>query len=570
MKNVILCGINARYTHSNLALQCLKYAAGNKSHILEFSINDSVSRIVGGIVRGRPDAVGFSCYIWNIEHVLKTASTVKKILPQCFVFLGGPEVSHNSAGIMQKHAFIDMIIKGQGETPFSQWMGSFENGHDIGTTPSACIRFGGQITETADAPPYDLSHRPFMYEDLGAYENRTIYYETSRGCPYCCAYCMSANVPMSYVPLDRVKEELAYFIQAGVRQVKLVDRSFNYPPGRAYEILQTIIALSEKYPQSHTNFHLEISACLLDGPTVALIKTARDGLIQLEIGIQSTNPDTLKAVGRAHDTQKLLDNTRKLCGLQNIHVHADLIAGLPCESYDTFKASFNDAYRLNADTLQLGFLKMLRGAPLYNMAGRYGIVYTEYAPYEVLSTHAISYQELSTLHLIAHVLDSLYNTGHCKKTLAYLLPAYESPFSFFEQFALCLDKCGYFIKPQKKQIIFEALYQFAAGSQNVDLESVREALIFDWLCLEKPRVWPKGLEVSHMETDKMQIRRFFKDKGNIQKYLPAYQSLSPAETEKRCFMCVFDFIFPGQTAMLFDYGKKPGDRKFYQIIEPLK
>ena len=355
MKNVLLCGLNARYSHSSLALRCLKAAANTKStiSIAEHSINEHIPDVIDSIVRRAPDATGFSCYIWNIEQTLKISSAVKRILPHCFIFLGGPEVSYDSAAIMRAHPFIDMIIRGPGEVPFSHLMACFDDEKTRITTPSACIRCGKDVLTTNDAPPFDLASLPFMYSDLSEYKNKVIYYETSRGCPYRCAYCMSACQPVSFLPIDRVKNELAYFLRANVRQVKLVDRTFNHPTNRAYEILSTLITLSEEYPKSTTGFHFEISANLLDEKTLRLLRRARPGLIQFEIGIQSTHPATLNAVNRHHDTQKLLARTHALCGLRTAHVHVDLIAGLPLETPETFAQSFNDAYAVGADALQL-------------------------------------------------------------------------------------------------------------------------------------------------------------------------------------------------------------------------
>ncbi|MGI5849567.1 MAG: DUF4080 domain-containing protein [Christensenellales bacterium] len=568
MKNVTLCGINARYSHSSLALLCLKHAAPTKKiTIVEFSINDRIAQIVECIIRTKPDAVGFSCYIWNIEYVLKVASTVKKILPQCLIILGGPEVSYDSRDIMKKYDFIDITIQGEGEIPFAYFIERFEANKSIGDMPSACIRKGCKIISNAAAPPFDLSRMPFMYADLDVYKNKVIYYETSRGCPFRCAYCMSANETMSFLPLERVKAELDYFMRANVRQVKLVDRTFNFPSGRFFELIRTLIDLSEKYPQSSTNFHLEISASLLEDRAIALLKEARKNLIQLEIGIQSTNPETLRAVSRSHDMQKLLLNTQMLCSMDNIHTHIDLIAGLPYESYDTFKKSFNDAYMLNPDTLQLGFLKMLKGSNIRKIAHQYDIVYSEYPPYEVLSTHLISYEELSMLHRIEHVLNMLYNHQYCRKTLALLIPAFYAPFDFFEAFTLYADKKGYFEQPQKARAVFDLLYEFALHAQAIDGECLKEALSFDWLCLEKSESWLQRIGASYADNDKIIIRRFYRNKKAIQKYLPAYMHLLPKETEKRCLIYVFKYLFNTHTPVLFDFGKKRDDPDFVQKID---
>lgn len=529
------------------------------------SINDKVSQIIDTVVSNAPDVVGFSCYIWNIEHVLKAASTIKKILPDCLIILGGPEVSFDSVDIMKKLDFIDMIIRGPGELAFSHFLKCFESNLPIGDTPSACIRSGDKIISNETAAVFDMNSLPFMYGDLSEFENKIIYYETSRGCPYSCAYCMSANADMSFLSLERVKTDLEHFMKSNVLQIKLVDRTFNYPPDRAYEILKTLILLSQKYPKSKTSFHFEISANLLDDNTIALIKQAKKGLFKFEVGIQSTNPQTLKAINRNHDLASLLSNTRILCGMKNVHVHVDLIAGLPFESCEVFTKSFNDVYGLGANKLQLGFLKVLKGSRMRKMAQKYEIAYTDYVPYEVLSTHVMSYEKLNKLHKIEHLTDALYNTGHFKKTLEHFVPLFSSPFSFYERFTEFLEERGYYIMPQKKQVLFDMLFMFAKQTHGKSASIIKEALIFDWLCMEKPRRWPKQIEPSQTDSEKQQIRHFFKTKDYMQKYLPGCQSLSSGRLAKRCVIYTFKCIL--QSAVLFDYGKNKDDKCFYQKID---
>lgn len=565
MKKILLCGLNASFSHSSLSLMCLRYSSRLEIDTVEFTINDSVSDIVRGIVFHNPDAVGFSCYIWNIEHVLKAASSVKKILPDCFIFLGGPEVSFDSDSLMEKYDFLDLIIKGCGEIPFSYFCESFNSGSGIELTPSACIRAAGGIITTADAPTYDMNDTPFMYGDIGRFKNKILYYETSRGCPFRCSYCMSADTGVSFLNLGRVKTELEYFMRSDVIQVKFVDRTFNYPPQRAYEIIETIIELSEKYPLSNTKFHLEITASLLDEKTIELLKRARRGLIQIEAGIQSTNQESLRAINRGADTDKTLTNISALCGMGNIHVHADLIAGLPLESYDSFKKSFNDAYSINSDNLQLGFLKVLKGSPLRDLAGKYGLVFTDHAPYEILRTGSMTFNEITKLHLVEKVLNLLYNSGLLRNSLRYILPCFGTPFDFFESFALYLDSEGYFKSPKKSAALFETLYDFSAG-KGPGKEIIKEALCLDWLRLGKPGSWPAFLEPGYTEPEKIKIRVFFENTDNIDKYLPGYSGLSPKEISKRCEVFIAKKIFPGKTAFLFDYGKKAGDADFRQTI----
>jgi radical SAM superfamily enzyme YgiQ (UPF0313 family) len=564
MKKILLCGINARFSHSNLAILCLRHAAKGNALTIEFSINDSVSSIVRGIVEKSPDAVGFSCYIWNIEHVLKAASSVKKVLPDCFIFLGGPEVSYGSLDLIQKYGFIDMIIKGPGEVPFAHFAKRFISCGDIADTPSACVRTDGSMISTGAAPVYDLSNTPFMYEDLSAFENKVIYYETSRGCPFGCAYCMSANEKPSFLPMERVKAELEHFIKAYVRQVKFVDRTFNFPPGRAYDIIETLIRLSKKYPDSRTNFHLEITASLLDADIISLLRQAKKGLIRLEAGVQSTNPQTLKAVNRCLNMPKLLGNLKTLCEMDNIHVHADLIAGLPLESYETFKRSFNDVYALQPDALQLGFLKVLKGSPLPAAAEKYGIVYTDYAPYEVLRTNDMTYEELSRLHTIEQTLNLLYNSRLCRNALRIIIPSFASPFDFYVQFADRLESSGFLSRSQKTKTLFERLHDFSASC--CEDEILKEALLLDWLFIEKPKAWPgflKGLAGKDTEA----MRSFLSDSANIQRYLPHYAYLSPRELSRRCTLFTFNTLFSEETALLFDYGKGRGDEGFCRAVD---
>lgn len=554
-RRIVLCAVNARFSHSSLALLCLKHAAFEPKavRINEYNINDSAMDIAEDIVESRPDVAGFSCYIWNIDHVVKIASIIKKVLPDCLIVFGGPEVSYECEALMKRWPFIDMIIRGAGEIPFAHLSRCFMAGEGLNSTPSACIRTPQGILQTPDAPPYELASQPFLYDDLSAFENKMIYYETSRGCPFACAYCMSANEALSVLPTERVADELALFLQANVQQIKLVDRTFNHPDARAREIFGTLIALKEKYPHSTTNFHFEVSASLLSEKTVALLATAPKGLIQLEIGIQSTHDDTLHAVNRTHDTQKLLQNTAALCRPKNLRVYVDLIAGLPRETYDTFARSFDDAYTLGADRLQLGFLKLLRGSRMRETASKYGIVYTDHAPYEVLKSDTMSYSELRRLHRIEHVLDMLYNERLGKKTLERLVCG--SPFAFFDGFTRHLEDLRYFSRPQKKQTLFEQLFAYA--SAETDEALLRETLCYDWLCQGKPGCWPEGLRARTRS-----VRQLTEDAAA---YLPAVLSLR--ELERRCVVAEFDCLFDTPAILLFDYAKCRDDEGFMRSID---
>ncbi len=556
MKKITLAALGARFSHSSLALLCLKHAAYDKQAVTakEYNINDSVMEIAADIIAGNPDAAGFSCYIWNIEHVVKIASIVKSVLPGCLIILGGPEVSFGCEDLMARWPFADVIVRGAGEAPFAHLTKCLAEGQSINSTPSAYIRTSGGIVITPDAQPHKLADQPFLYDNLTALENKMIYYETSRGCPFRCAYCMSAGEALDFLPVERVKRELEYFLRADVQQVKLVDRTFNHPDARAREIWAALIALKQKYPRSRTNFHFEVSASLLSEETIRLLAAAPRGLIQLEIGIQSTHGETLSAVNRAHDTGKLLRNTAALCRLKNLRVYADLIAGLPMETTETFARSFDDAYSLGADRLQLGFLKLLRGSRMREDASRYGIVYAGHAPYEVLKTGTLSFGGLRHLHRIEQMLDALYNERQAIKTLELLIPELGSPFAFFDGFTRHLEKEQYFDRPQKKQSAFEQLFAFA--KHRVDNELLREALSYDWMCLGKPGGWPEGLAVKTLSL-----------REAPDGILP--EAVSSREAGRRYALAEFRRLFEDPAWLLFDYAMPRDDDGFARLIKPL-
>jgi radical SAM superfamily enzyme YgiQ (UPF0313 family) len=564
MNTILLCALNARYSHSCLALLYLKHAApGLPVSTAEYNINDSTAQIVADIVVTSPDAVGFSCYIWNISHVLKIASAVKKLLPGCLILLGGPEVSFDAPALMQDHRFIDIIVRGAGEAPFAHFSSAFCRGQSITDTPSACIRDGETLIETANAEPTPLAVLPFVYDDLSPFAHKILYYETSRGCPFRCAYCLSAETPLDFLPTGRVIRELEFFIRHSVRQVKLVDRTFNHPDSRAREVFSALIALAAKYPQSRTNFHFEISASLLSPQTLAVLTAAPPGLLQFEVGIQSTHADTLAAVGRSHDTKKLLDNASALCRMDNLRVHVDLIAGLPCETEQTFSRSFDDAYRLGAHRLQLGFLKLLKGSPLRAQADRFGIIFTDDAPYEVLQTASMSYATLRCLHRIEALVDTLYNSRAAHRTLA-LLTAHLSPYALFSQLTAHFEKDGFFTRPHKLTEMFEHLYVFASGLHDIDASLLRESLAFDWLCRQRSDA-PACCAMLPSGDDKAFARRFFTDANAVSRYLPDL-GLSARQLERRCRIVFFPLLFGKPSYALFDYGKKPDDPGFWQLI----
>ena len=383
---ILLTSLNAKFIHSNLAIRYLKgyceaYSSADVA-IREFTINDQIEKILASIYLEEPDVIGFSCYIWNIEETLKLASSIKQVIPRCKIILGGPEVSYDSREFMAKFPYIDFIMYGEGEETFRHFVETLENRSDFSSVNGLVYRDGGRVIQN---PPRsnmeDLDIIPFPYRDgLLGLENKIVYYETSRGCPFNCQYCLSSTIDgVRYFSLERVLDEIDFFIDRKVPQVKLVDRTFNCHPKRAKAIIEHIIRR-----EGNTNFHFEIAAHIMDRDMLELLRKAPPGLFQLEIGVQSTNEHTLDSIQRKTDIGKIYQVVEKLHTPRNIHIHLDLIAGLPYEDYDSFADSFDDVYSMQPDNLQLGFLKLLKGSSIRQEASEHGYRYTTYAPYEVL------------------------------------------------------------------------------------------------------------------------------------------------------------------------------------------
>lgn len=461
---ILLTSLNSKYVHSNPALKYLyTVTAGEYRNIeiREFTINNDPNYIYTELVRANYDMVCFSCYIWNIEQIRLLGADLKKACPDTLIVLGGPEVSFTGAKFMQENPWVDFIICGEGEYPFYRFcevMSGSERRFD--TVPALIYREAGKIYVNAQIEPMDFNAIPFLYSVLDCEEDRVVYYESARGCPFGCTYCLSSTEKrVRTLDMSRVKSDLGYFLYKKVMQVKFIDRTFNYDADRAYEIIKYLI----DNDNGVTNFHFEICADLLDDRMLELLATARKGQFQTEIGIQSTNPDTLRAIGRKENVYPVLYNTERLIALGNIHTHVDLIAGLPYESYEIFKRSFNKVYALGADAMQLGFLKVLAGTPMEREALKHGIVYREHAPYEVISTDYISAAELARLKMIENMLDIFYNRGGFSHTVEYLIEELGlGSFGFYEMLADFYYDSGFQNRDRKKDDQYRILLAFAA------------------------------------------------------------------------------------------------------------
>ena len=428
VRNLIVA-INAKYIHSNLAIYSIRAyckKCGINLDIAEFTINQKTDRMLKEIYKKKPDFIGFSCYIWNIEFVLKLAGEVKRVLPDVTIWLGGPEVSYDAANVIADNDFVDGVMIGEGERTFSRVIKAYENGDDVSQIPGVAVR--GSI-KVHQAEYMNMDDIPFPYENFKDMEHRIIYYESSRGCPYSCSYCLSSvDKRVRFRSMELVKKELKVFIDANVPQVKFVDRTFNCDRKRTKEIWEFI----RDNDNGITNFHFEISADIITDEEIELLHSLRPGLVQLEIGVQTTNEKTVQAIRRKMDFEKLSYVVNRIHETGNVHQHLDLIAGLPYEDYASFRNSFNDVYALKPEQLQLGFLKVLKGSYMQEQAYENDIVYSSYPPYEVLSTPWLPYSDVLRLKGVEEMVGVYYNSGQFVTTVKYMEKYFDTPFDMFE------------------------------------------------------------------------------------------------------------------------------------------
>ncbi len=568
MKKVILAALNAKYIHSNLALRYLSRFQNNnqKHHVetMEFTINQRLDFIAEELFRKQPDVVLFSCYIWNVEMLRQLCPILKKIMPDCVIGFGGPEVSYESETFLRENPAVDFVMRGEGELVFTKYLEHLDAGNPaiLGEIESLTYRQGDEIFSTPQMHPMDLALLPFPYEDdFSDVQNQIIYYESSRGCPYHCGYCLSSvENGVRFVPLDKVLPDLQKFLDKNVPQVKFIDRTFNCKKSHAMAIWKYL----HEHDNSVTNFHFEITADLIDQETIDFLKTVRKGLFQFEIGVQSTNPQTIRAINRNVDFAALSEIVQQIKDGGNIHQHLDLIAGLPYEDYDSFGCSFNDVYALHPEQLQLGFLKVLKGSMLHQKQKEFEIVYHDTAPYEVLTTHELPYADTLRLKYVEEMVETYYNSGRFLNTLAYLVPLYESPFAFFEALSQFWVGENYHYLGLSKMGLFDVLWRFVEQNPKVDKRKLQWEMKFDIALHEKPKKLPAWLTVTNEEQWHDKVFAFYGNPALWQKCLPHYKSNKEAIRQTHLEV----FGDEKQKAVLFDYGKRDllGNAE-YKIME---
>ena len=562
----LLVAVNAKYIHSNLGVYSIKAYADkvlNGSRICqieigEYTINQQPDDILQDIYRRKPDVIGFSCYIWNIQYVKQLVRDIPKILPGMGIWLGGPEVSYNAKEILEQEPSVTGVMVGEGEAAFAELADWYQEKSEeeklcVGTRELSEVRGlvfrepSGRIVETLPRPLLDLDEIPFSYGNLEGLEHRIIYYESSRGCPYSCSYCLSSiDKKVRFRSLELVKKELDFFIEHKVPQVKFVDRTFNCKKSHALAVWKYLL----EHDNGITNFHFEISADLIDEEELAVMKQMRPGLIQLEIGVQTTNPQTIAEIRRKMDLGRLKEVVDTINGYGNIHQHLDLIAGLPFEGFHRFRQSFDDVYRMRPDQLQLGFLKVLTGSYMAEMAENYGLSFHEEPPYEVLSTNWLNYGEVLRLKGVEDMVEVYYNSGQFSETLKEMEKHWDSPYAMFEALAEYYEKHKITGISHSRLARYEILFDFLKEREPERTEIYRDLLIYDLYLRENVKSRPSFAR--DPGPWKLRIREFFQKEEKHPEYLMGYEGYDSRQMGK---MAHLEVMGDG-TMVLFDYKNR--------------
>ncbi len=523
---VLLTAINAKYIHSNLAIYELSsYARQYKEHIelAEYTINNQPEFILSDIYKRRPDVIAISCYIWNIGIVESLLKELRKVLPDTPIWLGGPEVSYDITTGLLSTPFVDGIFIGEGEVTFKEVMRHYVDGDiELKDIKGIAYKWNGEIKINEYREPMDLSEVPFPYDDFELFKNKILYYETSRGCPYSCSYCLSSiERGVRLRDLELVKKELQMFLDAKVPQVKFIDRTFNCNPKHAMGIWQYIY----EHDNGITNFHFEIAADILRENEIELLNKMRPGLVQLEIGVQSTNPNTIGAINRKMDFNVLTEKVNAVHRGNNIHQHLDLIAGLPYEDYESFGQSFDDVYGLKPNQLQLGFLKVLKGSPIFAEAMKGTITYRSSAPYEVLFTKWLPFDNVLRLKQVEEMTEVYYNSGQFEMSIAFMEHFFKSPFSMYEAIGEYYESHGYFELNHTRIARYDILLGFFKEKVSEEYAEVfAEILLYDLYLRENLKSRPKFAK-DYAEY-KAEYRAFYEEDERVKELLPGYTDYS--------------------------------------------
>lgn len=536
MLSVLLSTLNAKYIHSSLALRYLQTYCQSDSglaiNIKEFSINEFVPDIMAKIFFLQPEVLCFACYIWNIRMILDICQDYKKVSPHTKIILGGPEVSYDAQNTLQANPAIDIIVRGEGEATYRELLLALKNEQSVKAIQGITYRCNGEIYQNEDRPLIaDLDTIPFPYPvNLEKFRDKIIYYESSRGCPFNCSYCLSSTQRgIRFFSMQRVKQDLSILLNKQVREVKFVDRTFNCHEGRALEIMRFIIEQG-----SVSKFHFELEASLISDEMLGFLQTVPADMFNFEIGIQSTCTAALDEVRRKSNWPKISNNIRCLRSYDNIHLHLDLIAGLPYESYNEFAQSFNDVYALQPDVLQLGFLKLLKGADIRELASQHNYVYQEQAPYQVMANNYLDYSQLLNLKDIEDLLEKYHNSGDMKQSIAYIVASvyYNDAFAFFEDLAVYWREHGLFDIAHKKDRLYGFLMLFINEWHSSHRDIVNDLLKYDYFMSNRSDLLPGQLWSYNPEGVNQEIYKCIKDSDFLHQHLNEFAAKSPREIRK--------------------------------------
>lgn len=563
---ILLTAINAKYIHSNLAIYELSaYAKKYEKNIelAEYTINNQQEYILSDIYKRKPDVIAFSCYIWNIGIIESLLKELRQVLPDMPIWLGGPEVSYNVTKGLLASPYVDGIMIGEGECTFKELAQHYvEQNIELKDIQGIAYKWNGEIKVNPYREPMNLSDVPFPYEDFEKFKNKIIYYETSRGCPYSCSYCLSSiEKGVRLRELELVKKELQVFLDAKVPQVKFIDRTFNCNPKHAMGIWTYIY----EHDNGVTNFHFEIAADILRDDELELLNKMRPGLVQLEIGVQSTNKDTIAAINRKMDFNVLTEKVNAVHKGNNIHQHLDLIAGLPYEDYDSFGRSFNDVYSLRPNQLQLGFLKVLKGSPIYAEAQKNTITYRQTAPYEVLFTDWLPFDDVLRLKQVEDVTEVYYNSGQFEMSIQFLEHFFETPFALYEALGDYYEAHGLFGVNHTRTARYDILLDFFKDQvKDGDAEAFAEILVYDLYLRENLKSRPKFAR--DYGEYKKEYRAFYENKELVRKLLPGYEDYSSKVLSRVTHAEHFSMDVPAvvktgkvvrkETLIVFDYKNR--------------
>ena len=605
----LLAAVNAKYIHSNPAVYSLRAyaerfcavpstgsvssggAAQADIEIAEYTINQPFWEILADLYGKKPDAVGFSCYIWNRGMVFDLIRELSKVLPHVPVWLGGPEVSYDPEETLSALPSAAGVMIGEGEETFRELMklyadelpSSFGTSSEAPDSPEETpawplpdqirgiayrTRPGGVVRRTPGRQAVPLDEIPFFYgeqNEINDFQDRIIYYESSRGCPYQCSYCLSSiDKTVRFRNVELVKKELQFFLDKKVPQVKFVDRTFNCSHAHAMEIWSYI----REHDNGVTNFHFEIAADILTEEELALLRSLRPGLVQLEIGVQSTNQDTLKEIRRAADWERLKEIVGKIREGRNIHIHLDLIAGLPLEDMESFQHSFNDVYSCRPDQLQLGFLKVLKGSHMYEKAEEYGVMYTDFPPYEVLCTRWISYADILTLKRVEEMVELYYNSAQFTHTLPVLESCFLSPFGMYRALADFYDSRGLFRQSPSRMYRYQALLEFALQAAPEREEVWRQLLTLDLYLRENAKSRPDFAPPFRQEEEaKEKISRFYREEEKNPRFLAEYVQAGYDSRQMARMTHVECFSLPVWEAGMGAAKEKDGAARYFVLFD---